>query len=125
MPGAGTVRSSVNDLAVFLKACMGLSKTSLSASISQLRQTRRPTPLAGTDAGLGWFITSGRDEEIVWKSGLSGGCNTFVGYSTRHGRGALVLSNFLWQPIDKGTINLGLNLINRKLELGDSGLLYL
>jgi CubicO group peptidase (beta-lactamase class C family) len=124
IPGAGVVRASIRDLTVFLKACMGLKKTPLSAAMGRLVETRRTTPLAGTDAGLGWFITSAQDEEIVWKSGLSGGCNTFIGFSTRKRRGAIVSSNFLWRPIDAGTIQLGVKFIDPDLQPVDFGVLY-
>src|SRR5262249_24743884 len=106
--GGGAFRSSARDLTVFLKACMGLKPTPLSAAMSRLVETRTPTLLAGTEAALGWFITSADDEEYVWKTGMSGGCNTFIGFSKRHRRGATVLSNFQWRPIDQGTINLGM-----------------
>jgi CubicO group peptidase (beta-lactamase class C family) len=112
MAGAGAARSNVRDLTAFLKMCMGLKQTPLSAAMSRLVETRKPTTVAGTQAGLGWFITSAGDEEIVWKTGLSGGCNTFIGFSTRSRRGAIVLCNFIWQPIDVGTTNLGIRLID-------------
>jgi hypothetical protein len=38
--------------------------TPLSASLARLRETRRGTPLAGTDAGLGWFISSNEKDEL-------------------------------------------------------------
>jgi D-alanyl-D-alanine-carboxypeptidase/D-alanyl-D-alanine-endopeptidase len=123
LPGGGTVRTNAKDLTVFLRACMGLKQTPLNSSLARLLKTRKPTPLAGTDAGLGWFISSDEREQIVWKSGLSGGCNTFIGFSTRRRRGALVLSNFLWRPIDEGTINIGMELINPDFHPGDLGLL--
>ena len=118
------MRTSANDLTVLLKACMGLTHTPLDTSIARLRGTRRATPLAGTSAGLGWFISSHQNEEIVWKSGLSGGCNTFIGFSTTSHRGGIVLSNFLWQPIDAGTIALGMKLINRDFPASDFSALY-
>jgi CubicO group peptidase (beta-lactamase class C family) len=124
IPGAGVVRSSSRDLTVFLKACMGLKPTPLRAAMAQLVETRKPTTLAGTEAGLGWFITSAKDDEIVWKSGLSGGCNTFIGFSTRNRRGAIVLANFLWRPIDAGTINLGMKFIDPDFQSVDFGALY-
>jgi CubicO group peptidase (beta-lactamase class C family) len=124
MPGAGTVRTNAKDLTAFLKACMGRMQTPLNTSLAQLLQTRRPTSLAGTEAGLGWFISSNKDEQIVWKSGLSLGCNTYIGFSTQSRRGALVLSNFLWNPIDAGTIALGMKLINPGFHPGDLDLLY-
>jgi serine-type D-Ala-D-Ala carboxypeptidase/endopeptidase len=124
LPGAGTVRSNAKDLTVFLKACMAPAQTPLGACIARLLETRRPTPLAGTEAGLGWFITSDKKEEIVWKSGLSGGCNTYIGFSKQRRRGALVLSNFLWRPIDEGTINVGMKLVNPDFHPGDFNALY-
>jgi len=124
LPGGGTVRSNAKDLTLFLKACMGLAKTPLNSLLGRLLETRRPTTLAGTDAGLGWFITSDEKEEIVWKSGLSAGCNTYIGFSTRRHRGALVLSNFLWRPIDEGTIDIGMKLINSDFRSGGFNALY-
>jgi CubicO group peptidase (beta-lactamase class C family) len=123
MPGAGVVRTNAKDLTVFLKACMGHEPTPLSASLTRLRETRRPTNLAGTQAGLGWYITSSGSDEIAWKTGLSGGCNTYVGFSTRRRRGAILLSNFLWRPLDTGTINLGMKLIDPGFYPRDFGAL--
>jgi serine-type D-Ala-D-Ala carboxypeptidase/endopeptidase len=124
MPGAGYVRSTANNLAVFMKACMGLTKTPLREPLVRLLETRKATPLAGTDVGLGWFISSDGKEEIAWKSGLSAGCNTFIGFSTRRRRGAVLLSNFLWQPIDSGTINMGIKMINPDFPPVDFHTLY-
>jgi len=124
MPGAGYARSTANNLAVFMKACMGLTKTPLREPLARLLGTRKTTPLAGTDVGLGWFISSDGKEEIAWKSGLSGGCNTFIGFSTRRRRGAVLLSNFLWRPIDSGTINMGIKMINPDFPPVDFHALY-
>jgi hypothetical protein len=63
------------------------------------------------ERGLGLVHHGGRGEEIIWKSGLSNGSNGFIGYSPRLGRGAGVLSNFIWRPIDSGTINIGMKMI--------------
>jgi serine-type D-Ala-D-Ala carboxypeptidase/endopeptidase len=125
LQGAGAVRASVNDVTVFLKACMGLVHASLSGSLARLLETRRPTNLAGTDAGLGWFISSDGKEEIAWKSGLTGGINTFIGFSTQRRCGALVLSNFVWQPLDVGTTAMGMKLISPGFDPGDLKSLYL
>ena len=103
---------------------MGLTHTPLSGPLARMLETRRPTSLPGTDAGLGWYITADEGGQIVWKSGLSGGCNTFIGFSTRSRRGAIVLSNFLWRPIDAGTINLGMKFIDPDFQPVDFGALY-
>jgi D-alanyl-D-alanine-carboxypeptidase/D-alanyl-D-alanine-endopeptidase len=125
LQGAGAVRASVNDVTVLLKACMGLVHAPLSGSLARLLETRRPTNLAGTDAGLGWFISSDGKEEIAWKSGLTGGFNTFIGFSTQRRRGALVLSNFVWQPLDVGTTAMGMKLIRPGFDPGDLKSIYL
>jgi hypothetical protein len=110
---------------VLLKACMGLAHAPLSGSLARLLETRRPTNLAGTEAGLGWFISSDGKEEIAWKSGLTGGFNTFIGLSIQRRRGALVLSNFVWQPLDVGTTAMGMKLIRPGFDPGDLKSLYL
>ena len=110
LAGGGAFRSDATDMTVFLKACMGLKQTPLRKAMSRLVETRTPTRLAGTEAALGWFITTTKDEEFVWKTGGSGGCNSFVGFSTRNRRGAIALSNFRWN--DQDTINVGMKLIN-------------
>lgn len=124
IPGAGYVRTTANDLTALLKACMGLAHTPLNAPLARLIATRKATPLAGTDVGLGWFISSNGKEEIAWKSGLSAGCNTFIGFSTDRRRGALLLSNFLWLPIDAGTINMGIQMIDTDFPSVDFHVLY-
>jgi len=121
---AGGFRANVKDVTVFLKACMGLVQTPLKSSLARLLETRRHTSVAGTDAGLGWFISSDKSEEIVWKTGLTPGFNTFIGFSTRSRHGALVLSNFLWAPMDQGTTELGMKLINPDFHPADFALLY-
>jgi serine-type D-Ala-D-Ala carboxypeptidase/endopeptidase len=125
LQGAGAARSNVNDMTVFLKACMGLVHTPLSGLFARLLETRRPTNVIGTDVGLGWFISSHEQEEIAWKSGLTSGFNTFVGFSTRRRRGALVASNFLWQPLDVGTTYMGMRFIRPGFDPGDLSSLYL
>ena len=103
---------------------MGITRTRLSSSLAKLTQTQRPTSLPGTKAGMGWYVTSTGDDQIVWKSGLSMGCNTFMGYSGRKRRGAVLLGNFLWQPLDAGTISLGVKLIKPDFQAADFDALY-
>lgn len=111
MPGMASISSNASDLASFLKACIGIVPSPLSASLARLTRTRRPTSLPGTEAGLGWFITTDGGEPIIWKTGLGSGCNTFIGYSPSRRWGAIVLCNFLWLPIDTGTTRIGMKMI--------------
>ena len=124
MPGFGSVRSTANDLTVFLKACMGLLHSPLSGALARLTGTQAPTSLAGTDAALAWFVTLDGGEQIVWKSGLSNGGNTFIGYSPQRRRGAIVLANFIWRPIDSGTINIRMKMIKPDFQPVEFNALY-
>jgi CubicO group peptidase (beta-lactamase class C family) len=122
--GAGYVRSTANDLTKFVKACLGLTPTPLSAALARIAATQRPTRLAGTNAGMGWYVTKTQGCDIVWKSGLSMGCNTFIGYSRQKRRGVVLLANFLWRPIDAGTIAMGVKMIDPEFPGTDFNLLY-
>jgi CubicO group peptidase (beta-lactamase class C family) len=129
LQGAGAVRASANDLLVFLEACVELKQTQLRGALMRLTGTRSATGMEGTDAALGWFISSNANEEIVWKSGVTGGFCSCVAYSTRSRRGSLVISNFLWRsvangPIDAGTIEMSMKLINPDFVPGDFAALY-
>jgi CubicO group peptidase (beta-lactamase class C family) len=104
LAGGGGMRSNARDLTSFLEAAMGLKRTRL--PMGRLLATRRPTIVRGTEAGLGWFISSDQNDEIAWKSGLGGGFASFVGFSTKSRRGAVILSNAY------PSIGLGFRLIN-------------
>ncbi len=124
LTGAGAARSSIRDVIQFLKVSMRLKHTPLDTAMARLIETRKPTPVAGTQAALGWYITASNDNEIVWKTGLSNGCNIFIGYSTRSRRGAIVFSNFIWQPIDEGTTKMGMKMIDPRFDPGNLTSLY-
>jgi len=113
LPEMGGVLSSARDLTVLLKASMRLTRTPLDASFARLLETRRPTSVKGTEVGLGWFISSNETEEIAWKSGLTGGFSSFIGFSTRNQRGVILLSNGGY------TAGAGFRLISRDFDPGD------
>lgn len=124
MPGIANLRSTAADLSLFLKACLGLLPSPLEKPLARLLQNRAPTPLVGTEAAMGWFISRDGDAEIAWKSGLSNGYNSFIGYSSALGRGAVVLTNFIWLPIDTGTIMIGMKMIKPDFQTTDFFPLY-
>lgn len=113
LPEMGGVLSTARDLTVLLKASMGLGRPPLSASFARLLESRWPTTVTGTAVGLGWFISSSKTEEIVWKSGLTGGFSSFIGFSTRNRRGVILLSNGGY------VAGRGFGLINPNFDPGD------
>jgi CubicO group peptidase (beta-lactamase class C family) len=94
LAGAGALRSTANDLLKFMRAiCLGDSSAPLRPAIDMLLRTRRPTDSANAKVGLGCFVRSGNDDEIVWKDGMTGSYASYAGFSTRRRCGAIVLSN--------------------------------
>jgi CubicO group peptidase (beta-lactamase class C family) len=94
LAGAGALRSTAIDLHKFMKAtCLGDAGAPLRSAIDLLLQTRRPADNPHQMVGLGWFVRSGNDDEVVWKDGGTGGYASFVGFSTHLHSGAVVLSN--------------------------------
>jgi len=92
--GAGALRSTANDLLKFMTAtCVAGTGAPLRSAIDLLLQTRRPTGAPNLEVGLGWFVRSGNNDEIVWKDGMTGGYACFAGFSTRARSGAVLLSN--------------------------------
>lgn len=117
--GASAVCSTAKDMTAFLKACMGFQKTSLAPSFKTILQTRRPTGVPGTDTDLGWFISSDSNNEIVWKSGQTGGCLTNIAFSPKTRRGSIVLANG-----QLNSIGVGLKLVDPNFVPGNLGALF-
>jgi hypothetical protein len=98
---------------------MGIKQTTLDADFARLLKTRKPTGYAGTEVGLGWFISADQTDEVVWKSGQTGGFYSCLAFSTRHERGAIVLAN---GPSD--VIFLAMNAINPDFHLNVTDSLF-
>jgi D-alanyl-D-alanine-carboxypeptidase/D-alanyl-D-alanine-endopeptidase len=114
LAGAGAVRSTANDLTIFLEACLGRRRTPLGSALAKLLEIRKPTGVRGLEVGLGWFISSDHADEIIWKDGRSGGFGCFIGFSPVTRQGSIVLSNAAnWHYLD----DIGMHLINLDFPL--------
>jgi CubicO group peptidase (beta-lactamase class C family) len=110
----GALHSTTRNMGAFVAACAGWRSTALDAVIAALLATRRPGPGAMTQVALGWFITARYGDEIVWKDGGTGGASSFIGYSTRERRGAVVLSSAgYWNDVN----DIGLHIANPAFPL--------
>src|SRR5206468_7879062 len=56
LAGAGALRSTANDLLIFLAANLGYTVSPLSPAMTSMLAIRRPTGTAGLDIALGWHI---------------------------------------------------------------------
>ncbi len=93
LAGAGALRSTVNDLLIFLEANLGSRESPLQEAMELARTPRRSDPALGMDIGLGWIIATDGDREFVWHNGATGGYASFIGFDPTAGEGIVVLSN--------------------------------
>ncbi len=93
LAGAGALRSTVNDMLTFLAAAIGQVRSPLDTPFATMLATRRATPTAGLEVGLGWHVLKGPTTEIVWHNGGTGGYRTWMGYEPRSRTGVVVLTN--------------------------------
>ena len=92
LAGAGAFRSTANDLLKFLALCLDPADTPVGAALKLTLSERRPR-MEQRGVGLGWFVSSRFGDELIWKSGGTGGYATFIGYSTTTRRNRILLSN--------------------------------
>ncbi len=114
LAGAGAIRSTGNDMLLFLEANIGKTKSALSIPMSEQHNAQR-TVGPQMSIGLGWHILATAGGEIVWHNGQTGGYHSFIGFDKKRGVGVVVLSN---AAIDCDDI--GLHLIDSKLPLRES-----
>jgi serine-type D-Ala-D-Ala carboxypeptidase/endopeptidase len=93
LAGAGALRSTANDLLLFLAANLGYTKSPLAPAMAAMVTVRQPTGVPGLDVALGWHILTKDGREIIWHNGGTGGFRTFIGYDPKNRIGVVALSN--------------------------------
>jgi serine-type D-Ala-D-Ala carboxypeptidase/endopeptidase len=111
LAGTGALRSSANDLLVFLAANLGYSKSPLAQGMAAMLKVRRPTTIPGTEMALGWVMAS---DGIVWRNGSTAGYRAFVGYDPKSRAGVVVLSNTF---TNTGLNDIGMHLLDARIPL--------
>lgn len=115
LAGAGALRSTANDLLVFLAANLGYTKSTLSSAMGAMLAVRRPTGAPGLDIGLAWHIlASPGGGEIVWHNGGTGGYRSFIAFDPKQRTGVVVLSNMF---TDNGVDDIGRHALDPSFPL--------
>jgi CubicO group peptidase (beta-lactamase class C family) len=102
LTGAGGLRSSARDMALYIKSQQ-------SGSLAGARNAQQPRAKMGeySQVGLAWITTRRHGDEIVWHNGGTGGFRSFAGFSKLSGRGVVVLANSAHEQDD-----LAMHLLN-------------
>ena len=91
--GAGFIKSSLDDMLIYLKAHMRLTATPLNAALEYTREPRFPVDYWG-DSGLDWYTKGLDDGQVVtYKGGRTGGYGAYVGLNESTSTGTIVLLN--------------------------------
>jgi D-alanyl-D-alanine-carboxypeptidase/D-alanyl-D-alanine-endopeptidase len=113
LAGTGALRSSANDLLVFVAANLGYAKSPLAPAMAAMLKVRRPTTIPGTEMALGWVVAS---DGIVWRNGSTAGYRSFVGYDPKSRTGVAVLSNTF---TNTGLNDIGMHLLDARIPLAN------
>jgi len=93
LPGAGSLRSSANDLLKLLAAFTGAVKSPLAPAMAAMPETRRPNRLYMLDQALGWFVVGKGEEQFFIHGGGTHGFASSLAYDPKTRTGVVVLSN--------------------------------
>ena len=93
LAGAGSLRSSVNDLLTLLAAHLGKADAPLGSAMAAMLAVRRPTGTSDLDIALGWHVSTQQGREFVWHNGGTGGYSSFIGFCPQARIGIAVLAN--------------------------------
>jgi CubicO group peptidase (beta-lactamase class C family) len=108
MPAAGSIRSSVAEMAAFLSACLSPGADAPGPAL-QLAQQPAHRVSRRMSIGLGWLILTGRDNgTTIFHNGGTWGFRSFAGFSPERDRAVVVLSN-----TSRGVDRLGRRLLDR------------
>jgi serine-type D-Ala-D-Ala carboxypeptidase/endopeptidase len=114
LAGAGALRSTANDLLIFLAANLGYTKTALSAAMEREVSIRRPTGDPQMEIAYAWHVLTRDGKSVIWHNGGTGGYRTFMGYDPKSRVGVVVLSN---TSTPAGPDDIGFHLLNAKFPL--------
>lgn len=97
LPGFGALRSTVNDLLIFLSAHLDPTSSLISPAITYAQQkVPRPAGQEDMEVNLGWGISNIDGKEIYWHNGGTGGYCSWTGFNPGDNAGVVVLSNTGW-----------------------------
>ncbi|MEM9674559.1 MAG: serine hydrolase [Bacteroidota bacterium] len=92
LAGAGAIRSSTADMLKFLAANLGIERSPLLDAMELTHQVRH-NQAGEMRVGLGWHIKAGKEGDVIWHNGGTGGYRAFAGLVKETGKGVVVLTN--------------------------------
>lgn len=114
LAGAGALRSTANDLLIFLEMALGIRETPLASAFAAMLVSQRPTGIGDNKIGLGWGIMKSGDNQLIWHNGGTGGYCSFIGFLPEMNVGVAALVN---ASTDVGIDDIAQHLLNPEARL--------
>ena len=92
LAGAGAIRSSTSDMATFIAANLGYVDTPLRDAM-ELSHKKRHNKAGRMSVGMAWNIMKGKEGDVIWHNGGTGGYRSFAGFVKKTGKGVVLLTN--------------------------------
>ena len=90
---AGAIRSTTTDMAKFISAAVGLTKTSLADAFVEVRKMQRQGQNSQVKIGLCWNNVDLWGTEIFWHGGGTGGFASYIAVDPKQRKGAFLVNN--------------------------------
>ncbi len=113
LAGAGALRSTTNDMLIFLAANLGYVKSPLADAMADEVSIRRPVG-GDMEIAYAWHVQTKDGRSIIWHNGGTGGYRTYMGYDPKARTGVVVLSNV---SSPAGPDDIGRHLLNASYPL--------
>lgn len=95
---AGALRSSAREMALFVKAALGLEESPLHADFGLTFKPQAPHPDMGGGIGLAWMLFENGSDSFAWHNGATAGHRCAVVLNRTQKRGMVVLTNLPKPP---------------------------
>ncbi len=114
--GAGALRSTAADMAKFLSANMGFTKTKISDSLAEAKKIRKTYDTPPLRIGFNWITSVSGGKDIIWHNGGTGGYRAFAGIDQAAKKAVFVVTNGSASVDDIGFHILNTTVPLRKIE---------
>lgn len=113
-PGAGALRSTVNDQLTFMSAHLGLHPDKKRCSLFSSTHQVQLRPAKSMGVGLGWMVEE--SDNIIWHNGSTMGFSSFMGIQKDILSGVVVLSNYRSGLLGASPLQIGFAILKHLEE---------
>ena len=117
LAGAGALRSTANDMAKFISANLGMTKTPIDSSIFEAQKMRHNAENKTRKIGFGWIQVMLNGSPLLFHGGGTGGYISFLGIDRKKTKGVFIVANSAASVNKVGVEDIGLHIIDSKFPL--------